>query len=171
MRKRRVIGGILSLGLAGTLSLVSAPASFAASSTWTDKLPNLSDGTYKCNATHRGTQYGIQGGPLYWQDCTRAVRGGYWQTVTIVSNRSHQWIAPGAVKIESIRNGASVASVTCWNDIPNYATLACWGPTRRNSSGSIQAKNNGGGYITYGSGVFNYWDMGVWYSPTRAIVR
>lgn len=52
--------------------------------------------------THQGTQNGFQGGPLYWQDCTRAVKGGYWQTVTIVSNRSNQVIGAVSATIDSI---------------------------------------------------------------------
>jgi hypothetical protein len=169
MRKYRLVSTLLGVAAAGTMALAgAAPASAAPA--WSSRLPNLGDGTYKCNATHQAVQSGVQGGPLYFQDCTRAVKGGNWQTVTVVSNRSNQVINL-TLTIDAVRNKANVGSVTCGGDIRNQAMVACWGKTWTNSSGTIQARNNGAEFFSKGTGgTIQFWSLGTWYSPNQTIV-
>jgi hypothetical protein len=136
-------------------------------SAWSTSLPNLSDGTYKCTGS-RPDAHGLSA----VQDCTRAVTGGYWQTVTIFANSSTH-IANVSMSVDSIYNASVAYTVRCAGTIPNGKQRACWGKTLHNSSGYIQAHDNGasGSYSGTFNGAIYFVVVPASYSPTRPIVK
>lgn len=141
----------------------SEPLGTRLSSSWSASMPNLGDGTYKCGNTHSDAV-----GRSSVQDCTRAVKGGSWQTVSIYTNR-HKYTADVRMATSAVRDGTYVSTVTCTGVIPNNASRACWGKTYQSPKGTIQTLNRGGrvGVYSANGGVIV---IPRAFSPSRSIV-